>query len=567
MPQYLSPGVYVEEKQAGVRPIEGVGTAVAAFVGFAAQGPYTPQLVTNWSQFTSTFGDFLPGSYLAHAVYGFFNNGGGACYVVRIGGDEGNTPAKGLLTAGHNGSTTPAFKVAALEKGTAGNDLTIEIEPAGRIELEPAPEEPTPTPAATSGSATTPDGPDDKAEAGTPASAAESGKGATSTQTPPKTQARTAPAAAQVFDLRVMRGPKVLESFEGLRAIRGTGSAVEVVNRESRFIQIEEAASTGNLPALVPSRAVLTGGSSTVPSKVAAGEYGGQLADRTGFAGLEAIPDVTMVVVPDLMAAYQRKQINDEQLKGIQLAMISHCEKMANRIAIIDPPPNLNAQQIKEWRLNTAGYDSRFAALYWPWIKVMNPSTGQPEVVPPSGAITGIWGRNDDERGVHKAPANEVVRGAIDVELNITKEEHDQLNPHGINAIRFFPGRGVRVWGARTLSSDPAWRYINVRRYFNYLQDSILNGTQWCVFEPNDYDLWSRMRRTVDAFLTLEWRKGALFGQTTDEAFYVKCDRETNPDDVIDAGMVVCEIGVCPVKPAEFVVFRLSQFSAGSTNN
>jgi phage tail sheath protein FI len=165
---------------------------------------------------------------------------------------------------------------------------------------------------------------------------------------------------------------------------------------------------------------------------------------------------------------------------------------------------------------------------------------------------------------VHKAPANEVIRGVLEPEIQITKNEHDLLNPEGINCIKAFPGRGVRVWGARTLSSDPAWRYVNVRRLFNYLEESILGGTQWAVFEPNDHALWAKMRRTIASFLVNEWRKGALFGQTPDEAFYVKCDDETNPSEQIDAGMVVCEIGVAPVKPAEFVVFRLSQFSGGT---
>jgi uncharacterized protein len=247
----------------------------------------------------------------------------------------------------------------------------------------------------------------------------------------------------------------------------------------------------------------------------------------------------------------------------VQLGMIAHCELMGDRIAILDPPPGLNAQQVKEWRVDSAGYDSKFATLYWPWIKV---SDGAGMVMaPPSGYVAGIWGRNDDSRGVHKAPANEVVRGAVSLEIQITKNEHDLLNPVGINCLRFFPARGIRVWGARTLSSDPAWRYLNVRRLFNYLEESILGGTQWVVFEPNDQALWARIRRTISAFLVNEWRKGALFGSTPQEAFYVVCDESTNPSEGIDAGQVVCEIGVAPVKPAEFVVFRLAQFSGGTS--
>jgi uncharacterized protein len=252
-------------------------------------------------------------------------------------------------------------------------------------------------------------------------------------------------------------------------------------------------------------------------------------------------------------------------VQAVQLAMIAHCELMGDRMAILDPPPGLSPQQVKEWRMDKAGYDSKYAALYYPWVKVFDPASGTNRMVPPSGHLAGIWGRNDATRGVHKAPANEVIRGAVALETQITRAEQELLNPIGINCIRAFPGRGIRVWGARTLSSDPAWRYLNVRRLFNYLEESILNGTQWVVFEPNDDALWARIRRTISAFLVNEWRKGALFGLTPDEAFYVRCDRETNPAESIDLGQVICEVGVAPVKPAEFVVFRLAQFSGGTS--
>jgi phage tail sheath protein FI len=238
---------------------------------------------------------------------------------------------------------------------------------------------------------------------------------------------------------------------------------------------------------------------------------------------------------------------------------------MGDRVAILDAPPGLNAQQVKEWRVDLAGYDSKYASLYWPWVKVFDPLSGQAQHIPPSGHMAGIWARSDDTRGVHKAPANEVVRGAISLELNLTKGEHDQLNPSGINCIRAFPGRGIRVWGARTLSSDPAWRYLNVRRLFNFVEESNFEGTQWVVFEPNDMRLWGRVKRTINAFLLRVWRDGALFGATADQAFYVKCDAENNPPETRDAGQLVVDIGIAPVKPAEFVVFRIAQFSGGAT--
>ena len=210
--------------------------------------------------------------------------------------------------------------------------------------------------------------------------------------------------------------------------------------------------------------------------------------------------------------------------------MIAHCELMGDRIAILDPPPGLNAQQIKDWRVDKAGYDSKYAALYWPWIKVFDPATGQARLHaadaatwPASGAATTTPAACTRRRPTRSSAARSTSR------CSITRNEHDLLNPVGINCIRAFPGRGIRVWGARTLSSDPAWRYLNVRRLFNYLEESILNGTQWVVFEPNDDALWAKIRRTIAAFLVNEWRKGALFGLTPDEAFYVKCDRRDQP--------------------------------------
>ena len=342
------------------------------------------------------------------------------------------------------------------------------------------------------------------------------------------------------------------------------------MNAASKLIKIEEAhAQAGGLE--VPQHGTHTALHSppppaAVPSpNLSSDDYVGDVAERTGFGGLEAVDEVTMLCVPDLMSAYQQGAIDLETVQAVQLAMIAHCELMGDRMAILDPPPGLNAQQIKEWRVDKAGYDSKYAALYWPWVKAADPATGKNIHMPPSGFLAGIWGRNDDTRGVHKAPANEVIRGAISLEVQITKNEQELLNPVGINCIRAFPGQGIRVWGARTLSSDPAWKYLNVRRLFNYLEESILTGTNWVVFEPNDDALWAKMRRTVASFLVNEWRKGALFGLTPDEAFFVKCDRETNPAEGIDAGQVVCQIGVAPVKPAEFVIFRLSQFSGGTS--
>ncbi|MEE6272909.1 phage tail sheath family protein [Georgenia wangjunii] len=516
MPTYLSPGVYVEEVEAGSRPIEGVGTAVAAFVGLAERGPVNePTLVSNWTQFSETFGDFVPGSYLAHSVYGYFLNGGGNCYIVRIGADGGN----GQATTSRSGNGRRAisgppearlggYRVVA--RSASAKPIVVEV-------AEPGGEKPT----------------DD------------------------------------LFKIVVHVDGKPAETFDRVTTKKGDDNVATKVSAESKLITIEEVASGSALMKPDKARVGLLAPEpepeAPTTERLGAQDYVGDAADRTGFSGLEAVDDVTMVAVPDLIAAYEQGAIDLETVQAVQLAMIAHCELMGDRMAILDPPPGLSAQQVKEWRTDGAGYDSKFAALYWPYVKVFDPASGTNRFVPPSGHMAGVWARNDDTRGVHKAPANEVVRGAISLQTNITKAEHDLLNPVGINCVRSFPGRGIRVWGARTLSSDPAWRYLNVRRLFNYLEESILIGTQWVVFEPNDDALWARIRRTISAFLVNEWRKGALFGLTPDEAFYVKCDRETNPAEAIDAGQVSCLIGVAPVKPAEFVIFQLAQFSGGTS--
>jgi hypothetical protein len=294
---------------------------------------------------------------------------------------------------------------------------------------------------------------------------------------------------------------------------------------------------------------------------VTASDLSGDIVRRSGIEGLEIADDVTMVCCPDLMAN-GGTALDRDSIKSVQLAMIAHCKNMGDRVAILDAPPNLSPKEVSDWRMKEAGFDSEYAALYYPWIKINGPDN-KAMAIPPSGYIAGVWARNDMERGVHKAPANEVIQGVLDPELPITKGEQDVLNPQGINCIRTFAGRGVRVWGARTVSSDPAWRYINVRRLFNYIEKSIEIGTQWVVFEPNSPDLWSRVKRDVSAFLNVAWREGMLFGNTSAEAFFVKVDSENNPPEMRDLGRLQIDVGLAPVKPAEFVIFRLSQMAGG----
>ncbi|MGC9347455.1 MAG: phage tail sheath family protein [Anaerolineae bacterium] len=296
---------------------------------------------------------------------------------------------------------------------------------------------------------------------------------------------------------------------------------------------------------------------------------------RSGLEVLEQIDEIAIVAAPGYTdaAAYD--------------AVLTHCENLEDRVAILDAPldvPSTNlltkvaAVDVPEAGEEEAGEaegagnglrardsDGGYGAYYFPWITIRDPlSPGDLVNVPPSGHIAGIWARSDATRGVHKAPANEGVRGALNLTYRLTRAEQGELNQAGVNCIRFFATEGIRVWGARTLAGDPEWRYLNVRRLFNMIKESIAQSTRWIVFEPNDYTLWKSIRRDISAFLTVLWRDGALMGRTAEEAFFVKCDEETNPPEIIDQGKVVTLIGIAPVKPAEFIIFRISQHQAGT---
>ena len=526
MPTYLSPGVYVEEVDRGSKPIQGVGTAVAAFVGFTAQGPgddpsdplgLRPRLVTNWMQFQSLYGGFLDGALLPHAVYGYFNNGGGSCYIVRVPHAGGTNGMSRLALPSASRHDLETLRVEALREG-AGT-LSVVVEPT-----------------AAEGDKTDGDN------------------------------------RAATFSLKVRVDDREVEAFPDLTFARGPRHVETVVNKESRYVRVEAPAAQGVGSAdRIPSAG--TYALQPLPPNeqaVSGREIEGDESECTGIRGLAIAEEVTMVAVPDLVtAATSDGRLDLDIYKAVQTALIDHCEGAGSRMAILDAPPGMGPQQVKEWRSEVAMYDARFAALYYPWLKVANPAApgsangDRMILVPPSGHVAGVWARNDSTRGVWKAPANEVVRGALDVEQKITKGEQDLLNPVGVNCIRPFGTRGIRIWGARSLSSDPSWRYINIRRLFNFVEQSILNGTQWVVFEPNDLDLWKRVARTATFFLLGLWRQGALTGATPAQAFYVKCDAETNPPESVDEGKLVVEIGLAPVKPAEFVIFRISQWQSG----
>jgi uncharacterized protein len=522
---YGAPGVYIEERPSGSVPVQGVGTAVAAFVGFTATynadaGDPTdtegvkPQLVTSWPQYERIYGGFAPGILLPHSVKGFFENGGSIAYIVRIPSGTGQAKAQRAL---------PASGKQEIET------LNVEaLDPASSYEVV--------------------------VEANPPAEGEQPG---------------------QEFTLKIVDNGQVREEFPNVHLGRGPKSVEKTVNERSKLVRVEVKNATG---LSVAERAPAPGkyaiqATAPVTTSVSPTEFEGSEVNRTGYEGLAIAEDVTMVAIPDLVTVATRTDgsFDTEGYLAAQAKLVDWCERSHTKMAILDSPPGLNAQQALEWR-NTLGKDSAFGVAYYPHVVVQNPmarpgaTNGEKFIkVPPSGHIAGVWSRTDASRGVWKAPANEVVRGIARLENEVTTGEQDLLNPQQVNCIRSFGANGIRIWGARTLAStDQSWRYINVRRLFNFVEESIRQGTQWVVFEPNDANLWARVRRTVSSFLRGLWSQGALVGNTPDQAFYVLCDETNNPASSVDEGKLIIDIGIAPVKPAEFVIFRLSQWQGGS---
>jgi uncharacterized protein len=525
---YGAPGVYIEERPSGSMPVQGVSTAVAAFVGFTAAyhtdaGDPTdpagvkPQLVTSWPQYERIYGGFAPGIMLPHAVKGFFENGGGICYIVRIPGRSGNGPARlALSAAGHQEIET--FSVEPL-------DPTLSCE----VLIEPAP--------------------------------APDGGGEPSTQD---------------FTLKVLVDGDVREEYAGVSLGRGQRGLEKLVNDRSKLIRVEVRAAQGlslaeRAPA--PGRYPIEAVGAPTPGSVSPQELEGSEAERTGYEGLAIADDVSMVAIPDLVtvATQADGSFDMEIFLAAQGRLVDWCERSRTRMAILDAPPGLNAQRALEWRASL-GRDSAFGAAYYPHLVIPNPlarpgATDSERflTIPPSGHVAGVWARTDAARGVWKAPANEVVRGIARLGADVTNGEQDLLNPAQVNCIRSFGVNGIRIWGARTLAStDQSWRYVPVRRLFIFIEESIRRGTQWVVFEPNDADLWARVRRTVSAFLRGLWMQGALVGATPEQAFFILCDQTNNPASSVDEGKLIVDVGIAPVKPAEFVIFRISQWQGGA---
>ncbi|HJT26015.1 MAG TPA: phage tail sheath subtilisin-like domain-containing protein [Pyrinomonadaceae bacterium] len=614
MPEYLAPGVYVEETSFRSKSIEGVSTTTTGFIGPARYGPLDlePEVITSLGEFERTYGDRQQlnfsdaagmDNYLWHAARAFFEEGGKRLYVSRVfraGADDGR--ASGSLP---DGGGAGAVTISARFPGEAGNmrvrfDLLVGQNVLGTDENGNArvagvldgdvvwmgdTASPIASPLGTgqlhrasfnsvtgvwsfrsSGSPEEvlnldqldPNGgdvirtitvsvtviPNDPASFPETWAALPVDPGHLQAGMPDSMSAKFAAqpsnlAQARSLPIVIELGSDVVTGADVLRALFNINPLDFANPDEPLFVEV-----------------ALTGGNDG--QRPTATEYEGvEEPGKTGLKIFEDIEDISIVAAPGSTFGYEGSYRSDANT--IINLLISHASRMRYRIAVLDSG---QGQSISQVRAQRARFDSTYAALYYPWVRVLDPVTRKEINLPPSGFVAGIYARNDINRAVYKAPANEVVNLALGFEKLLNKSQQDVLNPEGVNCFRFFEGRGFRLWGARTISSDPEWKYVNLRRYFAYLEHSIDKGTQWAVFEPNGEQLWGNVRRTIEDFMLNEWQMGALLGDKPEKAFFVKCDRSTMTQNDLDNGRLVCLIGLAPLRPAEFVIFRIGQWTA-----
>jgi phage tail sheath protein FI len=581
MPEYLAPGVYVEETSFRAKSIEGVGTSTTAFVGPTRKGPYrtstdvpeTPELLTSFGDFLRIYGGYadlaLSGTtpqtnYLGHAVLAFFNEGGSRLYVSRAVSASATAASVDVTASGTAADQAVAFNARFV--GAAGNGSVVVreiVSPGSLVTMGTAPE-------------------GTLLRTGADASPAHHVKidGAWHPAATPSDAAATASDLASATPRFVTLQVGATDADGENMTWDGMGYAANHPNwvghvlaaapsRRADYLQNAFAIAIGASVTSIGLHDALFAGATTnaqgqlEQSYTLAGGADGAAPSSTEYAlalaDIAALEDVSIVAAPG-SSAYTDAQ-------AIAGALISHAEaRRAYRISVLDTPPAQTPGQVRTLR---GLMDSTHAALYYPWVVVANPNAkpGRDDIpreiaLPPSGYVCGIYARNDNQHGVFKAPANEVVHSALRFEVDVNFGQQEMLNPLGVNCLRLLTGRGYRVWGARLISSDPEWKYVSDRRYFNYLEASIDRGTQWAVFEPNGERLWANVRQTIADFLYNEWRSGALLGTTVEEAYFVRCDRSTMTQNDLDNGRLICLIGVAIVKPAEFVIFRIGQKTA-----
>ncbi|HEX7119506.1 MAG TPA: phage tail sheath C-terminal domain-containing protein [Longimicrobiales bacterium] len=509
MAEYLSPAVFIEEVPSGAKPIQAVGTSVGAFVGHAQRGPLgVATLLHSYAEFVRLFGGPFDNGYLPLSVKAFFDEGGSSCWVVRTA--HYTAPGTSAAVASEHTfenvtSATDALTVSAASPGEWGDALAVEVELV----------------------------------------------------------------APDRFTLVVRQAGVEVERIDGLSMDPFSPDyAPLAVGQRSALIRVEDKIPSGSTLSIADRRPQataapepLTGGDDGLSGLVVS-DYIGDAAARTGLHALDEIDEVNIVAVPDAV---------DRQ---VHIEGMAWCQRRADCFYVADAPESaVTATELLSYKRAQGVYsggpafNSKYGALYAPWIEVVDPRNGAAIGIPPSGAVMGRYARTDRTRGVHKAPAGVVdgrLASVIGLAARFGHADQELLNPQGVNVIRHLPGAGHVIWGARTVSTDPEWRYLNVRRLFLFLEESIAESTSWTVFEPNDPSLWKSIERNIRAFLRLQWLAGALVGATEDEAFYVVCDETTNPPESVRAGRVITEIGVAPSRPAEFVIFRIEQFEGGA---
>ena len=544
--------------------MQGVSTSTAGFVGLAERGPVTgqPQLVTSFADYKRMYGGYLSEAayggarFLPYAVEQFFLNGGARAYIMRAAPADAKA---GIVQAG-------VLTISAANPGAWAENMRVTVAPASKAKTQ----------------VLAVDGADltlKNADGFNPGDVVELFDGkeavyATVKSVLDRVVTLDAPCTADVADSRVgtskyirtceititARLDDMVEVYENLSLKAGALNYAPVKTAKSELIRVE-VGPKADAETVVPyelcggtgSELVLTpaGGSNGTVLTVAAGTYLGKddgPGKRTGLQAFLENGNVSIMAIPGVT------------LPEVQSALIAFCENKKSCFAILDIPMELTkTNDVANFR---DMYDSTYAAMYHPWLQMYDAGSKHAAYFPPSGAMAGIYARSDNERGVHKAPANEVVRGCTGLSCSYNTGEQDILNPLGVNLIRAFTGRGIRVWGARTISSNGLWKYVNVRRLFIYVEESIKANTNWVVFEPNSEALWSRVTRTIANFLATCWRDGALAGSSPDQAFFVECGPTTMTQDDIDNGRLICQIGIAPVKPAEFVIFRITQKTA-----
>ena len=629
MPEYLAPGVYVEETSYRSKTIEGVSTSTAGFVGPTRFGPIVgePELLTGFADFERIYGgldrlNFTDDSgathnYLAHAVRAFFEEGGKRLYVSRI-CDNGKNASRTI--AGSTSPVSPAdtVEVQARYPGKAGNvvvTFTFKLsqnilDTDGSVfELRGAsnydtvwvtdPVSPFASPPGQPGKLywlekyfEEPENRwtyrlrEDDADQSEPLVLV-------SGFTDDTVEVRVLTVTVTMGALGEFSGDNSWEDltfhpdhknaltkvFAAEPASRSTALFVPLVFKADNLGNGADIAAVLldqlNNPAGSPTEfwpgilndSASTSSDMTFRVELKGGEDGARPGSsnfegeedadglKSGLTAFEDLEDISIVAAPGSSSS----DYGDAVRAATVRFLISHCEKMRYRIGVLD---SVDGQLVSEVRSYRGKLDSKYAALYYPWVTVMDPVTEEELNLPPSGFVAGIYARNDVEYGVHKAPANEVVRMSIGFEATLNKAQQEVLNPEGVNCFRFFEGRGYRLWGARTITSDPEWKYVNLRRYFAYLERSIEKHTQWVVFENNSTPLWANVRSTVEDFLYNEWKSNHLMGDDPKEAYFVRCDRSTMTQNDIDNGRLICLVGVAPVRPAEFVIFRIGQWTA-----